>query len=184
MKKTNPITHFAAAMIVTVLCGLIYVSVQQAHRSAGNDPQSQIASDLKAAIENNRSIMQYMTNDSTELSESLSVFKTIYNKNGEPIQSTGFINGQLPKIPKGVFDFTNKNDEDVFTWQPQRGVRMAMVVKKIKSSQTGFVAAGRSLKEVEKRESDLTTMVFVAWLVCMGIIVMHFLFSFFNKSNK
>jgi hypothetical protein len=184
MKKTNPATHLAASMIVTVLCGLIYVSVQQAHRSAANDPQLQIASDLKAAIENNRSITQYMANDSTELSESLSVFKTIYNKNGDAIQSTGFLNGQLPGIPKGVFDFTNKNDKDVFTWQPQRGVRIAMVVKKINSPQIGFVAVGRSLKEAEKRESDLTMMVFVAWLVCVGIIAMHFLFSFFNKSNK
>ena len=47
-------SHFAALMIVTVLCGLIYVTVQQSHRTVANDPQLQIALDLKNAIETNR----------------------------------------------------------------------------------------------------------------------------------
>jgi hypothetical protein len=59
---------------------------------------------------------------------------------------------------------------------------MAMVVEATRSGGIGFVAVGRSLKEVEKRESNLVTMVLVAWLVCSGIIVLHFLLSFF--SNK
>jgi hypothetical protein len=183
MKRYNLITHFAAITIITVLCGLIYVSVQQSYRAGANDPQLQIASDLKTIIENYRSIAQYMANDSIDLSKSLSAFKTIYDKNGEPVQSTGFLNNQLPKMPKGVFDFTYKNQEDVFTWQPQKGVRMAMVVKKTNSPQIKFVAVGRSLREVEKRESTLVTMVFVSWLVCAGIVLLHFLIVFFNKSK-
>jgi len=183
MKRYIFITHFAAIVIVTVLCGLIYVSVQQSCRSAANDPQLQIATDLRPKIENNRSLTQSMANDSIDLSESLSVFATIYDKNGDPLQSTGFLNAQMPKMPKGVFDFTNKNQEDVFTWQPQSGVRMAMVVQKTSSPQIKFVAIGRSLKEVEKRESTLVTMVFVSWLVCTGIVLLHFLLVFFNKSK-
>ena len=100
MKKSNFISHFAALMIVTVLCGLIYVTVQQSHRTGANDPQLQIALDLKNAIETNRSTVKWMPGDTIEISKSLSVFKTFYNKNGEPVQSTGFLDGQLPKIPK------------------------------------------------------------------------------------
>jgi hypothetical protein len=180
MKKSNFISHFAALMIVTVLCGLIYVTVQQSHRSGANDPQLQIALDLKNAIETNQSTLKWMPDDSIEISKSLSVFKTFYNENGEPVLSTGFLNGQLPKIPKTVLDFTERNQENVVTWQPQRGTRLAMVIESVKSPSIGFVAVGRSLKEVEKRESILVTMVVVAWLVCAGVILLHFLVSYFT----
>src|SRR5215467_8003398 len=100
MKRYNLITHFAAIIIITVLCGLIYVSVQQTYRSGANDPQLQIASDLKTNLENDRFMAQSMPNDSIDLSKSLSVFKTIYNKNGEPVQSTGFLKVSCQKCPK------------------------------------------------------------------------------------
>jgi len=181
MKKSNFISHFAALMIITVLCGLIYVTVQQSHRTGANDPQLQIALDLKNAIETDRSTVQWMPGDTIEISKSLSVFKTFYNRNGEPVQSTGFLDGQLPRIPKTVLDFTERNRENVVTWQPQRGIRLAMVIESVKSSSIGFVAVGRSLKEVEKRESTLVTMVLVAWLVCVGVILFHFLLSYFTN---
>ncbi|MFI5187253.1 MAG: hypothetical protein ACHQF0_11040 [Chitinophagales bacterium] len=184
MKKINFASHFAVLLIVTILCGLIYAAVQQSHRSGANDPQLQIALDLKNAIENNRPVEQWMSHDSTEISQSLSVFKTLYNKTGEPVQSTGFLNGQLPRMPKGVFDFTSNHQEDVLTWQPQHGVRMAMVVESVKSSQIGFVAVGRSLNEIEKREANLTTMVLVAWLVCGGIILLHLILTYINHKNQ
>jgi hypothetical protein len=181
MKETNFITHFAILMIVTVLCGLIYVTVQQAHRTGANDPQLQIALDLKNVIEASQSTVKSMADDSIEISKSLSVFKTLYNKNGEPVQSTGFLDGQLPCIPKTVLDFTERNRENVLTWQPQRGIRLAMVIESVKSPSIGFVAVGRSLKEVEKRESTLVTMVVVAWLVCVGVILLHLLLSYFTN---
>ena len=181
MKKISFITHFAILMIVTVLCGLIYVTVQQSHRSGANDPQLQIALDLKNAIETNQSVGKWMPGDSMEISNSLSVFETLYNKNGEPLQSTGFLQGQAPRPPKGVFDFTMKHKEDVLTWQPRGGVRLAMVIESVNSPSIGFVAVGRSLREVEKRESALVTMVGVAWLVCAGIILLHFLLSYFTN---
>jgi hypothetical protein len=132
---------------------------------------------MKNAIENNRPFVKWMPDDSVEISQSLSVFKTLYNKNGEPLQSSGFLNGQLPHLPTGIFYFANTHHEDVLTWQPQYGVRMAMVVEAVNSPQIGFVAVGRSLQEIEKRESNLRTMVVVAWLVCAGTILLHFLLT-------
>ena len=184
MKLPVFITHFATLVIVTVLCGLIYVSVQQTHRSGANDPQLEIALDLKNAIETNRSTIKWMSGDSIDISRSLSVFKTFYNANGEPLQTTGYLDAQPPRIPKGVFDITSKRREDVLTWQPRAGVRMAMVVEPVNSPQIAFVAVGRSLKEVEKRESILVTMVLVVWLVCVGVLALHFLVSYFTTVNK
>jgi len=184
MKKINLLSHLTAVIIVTIVCGLIYATVQQSHRSAANDPQLQIAMDLKNAVENNQSLAKWMTDDTIEISQSLSVFKTLYDKNGEAVQSTGYLNGGLPQLPQGVFAFTNSHQEDVVSWQPQRGVRMAMVIEAAKSPRIGFVAVGRSLKEVENRESRLVIMVIVAWLVCLGIILLHFLLVFFSQRKN
>src|SRR5215831_18440627 len=99
MKKINLLSHLTAVIIVTIVCGLIYATVQQSHRSAANDPQLQIAMDLKNAVENNQSLAKWMTDDTIEISQSLSVFKTLYDKNGEAVQSTGYLNGGLPQLP-------------------------------------------------------------------------------------
>ena len=54
---------------------------------------------------------------------------------------------------------------------------MAMVVESVESGGIGFVAVGRSLKEVEKRVADLSTMLFIGWLACLGILLLHWLLS-------
>ena len=185
MRNFNFLSHAAAALIVTILCGLIYVSVQQSHRSAANDPQLQIARDIRERLNNNRSIQGLWEGDTFEISKSLAVFKVLYNINGEPVQSTGMLNGKLPQIPKGVFDFTRKHEEDVVTWQPQHGVRMAMVVESISSPGVAFIAVGRSLEETEKRVGNLTTMLLVGWIACLGIIIFHsLLFITLKNRNK
>ena len=59
------------------------------------------------------------------------------------------------------------NGEDRVTWQPQGNVRIALVVTKVTGVQSGFIAAGRSLREVEKREDQLTKEVLGAWLIAV-----------------
>jgi hypothetical protein len=184
MKRTGLGSHFTVLIIVSVLCGLIYATVQQVHRAAANDPQIQIATDMRNAIENNHSLSKWMNDDSIDIAKSLSVFKTMFAKNGSPVQSTGLLEQQAPRLPHGVLDFTDVHGENLVTWQPQSGVRVAMVVEAVHSPQIAYVAVGRSLKEVEKRESILTTMVFVAWLVCIGIICLHFLLTYLNQKNQ
>ncbi|HYM95414.1 MAG TPA: hypothetical protein VET23_14850 [Chitinophagaceae bacterium] len=176
MKGKKFLTHFAAASIITFLSGLIYVSVQQSYRSGANDPQLRMARDISSAISNNRSSDHLFPKDTVEISESLAEFVILYNSDGNPIQSTGLLNGNMPRLPKGVFDFTRKKKEDVFTWQPRSGIRMAMVIESVQSSRVAFAAAGRSLLEVEKRENNLVKMVLIGWLACLGVVFLHFLF--------
>ena len=184
MKKINVLSHLTAAAIITIVSGLIYVSVQQSHRSAANDPQLQIGRDISERLKSNQPIDQLMAGDTFEISKSLAVFKVLYDLNGEPIRSNGLLDGKLPNIPKGVLDFTAKNKEDVLTWQPRKGVRMAMVVESVQSQNIGFVAAGRSLEEVEKRVSNLITMLFIGWLACLGVIIIHLLIIVFQNRSK
>jgi hypothetical protein len=170
MKTSTFLTHFTAAIIVTGIFLTIYATVQQAHRSGANDPQLQLARDIDAKLSSNKPFDQLLPNDSIDISKSLGNFVTIYNSNGTPFQSTGMLDNKLPQPPAGVFDFTRNNKEDVFTWQPREGVRVATVLE---ATPTGFVAVGRSLQEVEAREANLVNIVIIAWVVCMGVILLH-----------
>ena len=183
MKQTNILNHLAAAAIVTILTALVYATAQQGHRSGANDPQIQIARDISNKLKNGGVVGKWFTDDTIEISQSLSVFNALYNDKGDPVLSTGVLNGKLPSLPKGVFDFTRKNGENVFTWQPQRGVRVAVVLKSLQSSSWSFVAVGRSLDEVEGREESLRWMVFISWLLCMGVIMIHWIIAFL-KTRK
>jgi hypothetical protein len=83
----------------------------------------------------------------------------------------------MPVPPKGVFDFTEKNGEDILSWQPAAGVRMALVMESVYSGDVAFVAAGRSLMETEKRQSNLVKLVMIGWFLCLAVIVGHWVFS-------
>lgn len=77
---------------------------------------------------------------------------TLFLEGGGPIAGSGTLDGKLPTLPPGVFDFTRQNGQDGITWQPQPDVRSAIVVVHYNGLQSGFVLAGRSLREVEIRE--------------------------------
>ena len=181
MKKSNTLTHFAAAALVTILVGLIEVSVQQSYRMDANDPQLQMARDIAARIEKGQSIDRLMTNDSIDIAKSLAPFTVLYDNNNVPIQSNGLLDGKLPGIPAGVLQFAKNRGENVLSWQPRAGVRVALVVEPVHSASVSFVAVGRSLLEVEKRESNLATMALICWLLCLGIVAFHWLIVFFRN---
>jgi hypothetical protein len=185
MKNSSLLAHFAAAVIITGIIMLIYASVQQAHRSSANDPQLQIARDLSNALNKGKSFSNLVATDTVDIAQSLAVYAETFDRNGKPLQSTGFLNGQLPQPPSGVFEFANANIEDVVTWQPQSDVRMAMVIEKVNAPDIGFVAVGRSLKEVEIRESNLIKMVAITWISCMAVLLIHLLVQkFFSKRSS
>jgi len=183
--KSLIITHLFAAIIITAILLTVYACVQQAHRSSANDPQLQMARDISSDLKNGKPITKFLT-DTINLQESLAAFIEIFDATGKPVQSTGFINGNLPQPPNGVFEFTNAKAEDVLTWQPQADVRLAMVFEKINSAGKGFVAVGRSLKETEMRESNLIKMVGIAWIGCLFAVLLHLFIQswYFKRSAK
>lgn len=161
--------------------GLIYGSVQQTYRSNANDPQTQIIYDLKNRLQNGKAVV---FDDSVDLEKSLAVFKELFDTNGNPLQSTGFLNGKLPQLPKGVFDFVKAHGEEWVTWQPQRNVRMAMGVIRVNAAPVAYLAIGRSLKEVEERVSKLTTMVALAWALCVAVVLINWLATYYQFRKK
>ena len=175
------IQHLCAIVIITIIMGLIYSSVQQTYRSNANDPQIQIAHDLRDHLKNGKSLV---FGDTVELERSLAVFKETYDQSGNPIQSTGFLNGKMPELPKGVFEFAKANGEHWVTWQPQQNVRMAMGIVRVNTGPIAYIGVGRSLREVEERVSRLINMVFAGWILCISVVLINWLVTYYNYKKK
>ena len=82
-----------------------------------------------------------------DIAGSLAPFMTIYDDSGVPIASSGHLDGALPRLPQGVLDYARAHGENRVTWQPLTGVRVAAVVTRYSGQASGFVLAGRSLRE-------------------------------------
>ena len=153
-----------AAIILTALVFFVSVAVQQVIRQSANDPQVQMAEDTAAKLAKGQSAQVIIPKDNVDIATSLATYIIVFDANGKPIASSAQLNGQTPTIPSGVFDSVRKNGEDRITWQPQDGVRSAIVVTQFKGSNSGFVLVGRSLREAERLEDNLMGLFIFNWL--------------------
>jgi len=156
------------AAVATALCLFVYLAVQQSMRWGANDPQIQMAEDAAAALASGGTPESMLPAARVDISTSLASFMVIYDNTGKPLASSALLNGEMPVLPAGVFDYVRQKGEDRVSWQPQPGVRMAIVVVPISGGQAGFVMAGRSLREVEKRVDQLGQITLIAWLATLA----------------
>jgi len=163
----------------------VYLVVQQVLRQDANDPQIQMAEDTVQALAGGASVESIMPVNQVDLAQSLAPFVIVYDEGGVPLTSSGQLHGQIPAIPMGVFDYVRQNGEDRITWQPESGVRIATVVMSYAGTQPGFVLVGRSLREVESRESQAEMEAGVAWIITLlGSLSMVILGEFFLSDDK
>jgi len=181
MKQKFILLHVFAAAICSVLILLIYATVQQSYRSNANYPQAAVTSDIANRLHRMASIDPYFSGDTVDLENSLNVFVVLYDASGQPLRSNAVFKGSAPQLPSGVFEFVRGNGEERVTWQPEKGTRIAMVVRRESHGDIAFVAAGRSLRETEDNELNLRKMILAAWVLCMGLIIAHAALQWFNQ---
>jgi len=164
------------AFIITAMCAVVYLVVQQVLRQGANDPQIQMAEDAATILAAGGSAESVLPAGKIELTRSVAPFIVVFNESGNPIASSALLNGEMPILPAGVFDYVRQHGEDRITWQPQPGVRMATVVVNSNANGSGFVMAGRSLREVEKRVDQLSMETGILWLLTIlgSLVVMGF----------
>ena len=130
-----------------------------------NDPQIQMAEDAASALMPGANVESVVPSAKVEIADSLAPFLIVFDKSGKVLASSASFHGAVPAYPAGVLDYVPQKGQDRVTWQPEAGVRMATVVGPIRN---GFVMAGRSLTEVEKRESQVESLSGLAMLVYLG----------------
>jgi hypothetical protein len=150
------------AAVVVVMAGVIYVTVQQSIRTGADDPQLQIAGDLAAQLAGGAAPGPLLGSAKVDLTTSLAPYAIVFDQSGTVLASTAVLDGATPVPPAGVLRAARNRRNDL-TWQPKDGVRSAIVVQPWQSATgNGTVLVGRSLTEVEKRESTLL------WLTAAG----------------
>ncbi len=158
------------AVAIIFLCFLIYASVQQNLRHSADDPQIQIAEDWAGAFGKGVNPKVLENGQKSDVSKTLAPFVMVFDNSDELVSSTAQIDGKSPVPPSGVFGFTKTHGEDRFTWQPQKGVRLATVVVYYKQGQNeGYVLAGRSLRETERREDQLFGEVVIGAIMILAV---------------
>ena len=189
MKKVNKqifkiLIYFIPFFIaITFISGLIYSTGQQILRIGANDPQIQISEDYVQRLSDGVDPKLLQSGQKTDISKSLATYVIIYDVKGNTIYSSAELNGQIPILPKSIFNYVEKNNETRITWQPQHNVRSAIVVTKYTGANPGFVLVGRSLREVEIREDNLLKITAVGWLIT-EIVTFLTLFISLKMSSK
>jgi hypothetical protein len=148
-----------AAVIITLLSGLTYTVVQQVLRLSANDPQIQIVEDAANALTDGQSPESVVPASKVDIATSLAPYIAVFDNSGKVIASSGLVHNQFPALPPGVFDYVRRNGEDRITWQPEQGVRSAVVITRYGGTKPGFVMVGRSLRESEARSDQLLRLV-------------------------
>jgi len=158
----------ALAFVSTVLCALVHVAVQQNYRMNLNDPQIQMAEDAATSLGSGATVKTVVPATTIDISKSLAPWIAVYDDTGKVLASSARLNGVMPAVPAGVFDSVRQNGEDRVSWESASGVRNAIVVTLFSGKASGFVVAGRNMREVESREDQLMHMVVGAWIVLLA----------------
>ncbi len=149
----------------------VYLPGQQMLRSGRNDPQIQMAEDAAMELGNGKQENSF-SGTPVAIESSLAPFLVIYDQAGNPVSGTGLLHGALPKIPQGIFEYVRQHGEERVTWQPEPGLRFAIVVAYgAADARSGFAMAGASLRETENRERALLLETAAAWAVLVVLAV-------------
>lgn len=155
-----------AAAAATVVAAFAFVAVQQGYRTSADDPQIQLAEDAARALGAGASPREVTSGPQVDMAASLAPWVVVFAPDGTPIAGTGLFDGHLPEAPSGVLADARAGEVSL-TWEPQSGVRSAIVAVPY-GDQGGVVLAGRSLKAVEEREGTLTLTAALAWLAALA----------------
>ncbi len=169
-------------IVIVGLWVLLAATIQQVIRQSANDPQVQMAEDAAASLAAGQSIQNVVPANKVDIATSLASYVVVFDTNGKPIASSGQLNGQMPTMPSGVFDSVRQSGEDRITWQPQAGVRSAVVVTQFKGQTSGFVLAGRSLRESERMQDNITQLLSVG-LIGLLIVILPITAFLFRKAS-
>jgi hypothetical protein len=161
------------AVLATLMCGLIYGTVQQAYRQGANDPQVQIALDVARALENGAppEVLVPAESGVVDMQQSLAPYIIIYNADLQPIAGVARLHDTIPTPPAGVFDHAKANGENRITWEPEPGVRSAIVLRSYGGEKPGFVLIGRSLSEIENRTQQMFIVVIIGWIISLVVLL-------------
>lgn len=167
MKKLFP--WLGASLVVLIIFGTVYATVQQSQRRDANYPQIQLAEDKAADLDSGTKPGK-LVHGRVNMKRSLAPFTIIYDRFGKVVAGSGYLDGKIPVVPIGVLTAAKGKDYNFVTWKPDPGVRVAAVSV---AANRYYVLSGRSLKEVEKNDNktlEITLLGLIASLLTLTVV--------------
>ncbi|HEV7166764.1 MAG TPA: hypothetical protein VGN49_02230 [Micrococcaceae bacterium] len=164
MKRLIP--WMVGLVVVTLLFGSVYASLQQLGRQADDDVPAALA--LSRLNSPDPQVLAGAI--PVDLAQGPGTFVNVYHGDGTPIVGTGTLAGSVPRLPDGVIDSALRTGQDRATWQPQPGVRYAVVARAARAAgdtgDTGdtVVVAGQNLQPSESRDRLVQLFLGLGWL--------------------
>ena len=166
-----------SGVLVTLISIMVYGTAQQMLRMSANYVPLQLATDAVNKLNSGFSPRALPLPASIEISKSLYPFVIILDQNKKVIVTSATLDGEVPAIPSGTFDYVAKSGQDKVTWQPYPGVREALVIDKYKNgSLSGYVVAGGTLKLTEDTIDKLGRDILIGWFVINAFAVSSIVF--------
>jgi hypothetical protein len=160
-------------LLISLFSGVLYITLQNNYRQNANDPQIQIAEDMANYLAAGISPQTLIsTGLPVDIASSLGTYAIVFDESGKVVLSSAKLRGKDVELPAGTLEYAKANKENRITWEPEEGITSAVVVVHYDGAADGYVAVGRSLREVEKRESQLTKIVFWGWLISLFIVLL------------
>jgi hypothetical protein len=166
------------ATLITFLSFLVMGASQQIYRTLMDDPQTQLVHDGAFALAHGEVPAQIVPRGQLiDIQYNLAPFIAIYDKTGKPLEASGTLYSKPPQPPLGLFDYTRAQGKHRVSWQPEPGVRIALVMQYV-PEKDWFVVAGRNMQEAEQRMRKLALSIVFGWMVTLiAYSVAHFIFA-------
>jgi hypothetical protein len=149
----------------TVLAGVLYAGRQQQLRGDANHPQVEMARAAASRLDAGATPESVLPGGQVvDIGRSPDSYLIVVDTAGAVLATSAELGGALVIPPAGVFDYVRTHGEDVISWQPEAGVRSAIVVDAFDG---GYVVAGRSLKATEDAEDRLGILALAGWALAM-----------------
>jgi len=171
------------AIAIVGVIGFGWLGLQQAYRNAADDPQVEMAKDAAAGINQHQPVSAVIPKTLIDVKTSEAAFMVITDQDGKALATSGQLDGSAPIPPKGSLETAKKKGLNRLTWEPSKGLREATIIVPFDASANshGYVIVARSIKEAERRETDLAHLAFAAAIVTLAA---SFLAALFLSSER
>jgi len=174
----KPAFLLAFAALFSALLLTVSVFHQQILRRGADRQPEQLATALSTQLahSDNRSVTLPGPRPdigSSAWLNSNATFAAVYDAAGNVVSSNATFDTGLPQPPRGIFSTIRARGVYKVTWQPRRGVRIALTGREIPGG--GFVLAGQSLFSAEARTARFDFILKLMWaalLLGCAIILM------------
>ncbi len=170
-QHVSPTMHKTYIILATVLVlsfGFAFVVGRQVLRMGANDPQMEIIESFYETLSQGQDPALFGSIPPVDMQKGLTPFVNIYDGEGKFVAGNGKLGEASPAPLKGVFDSAKTKGKTTFTWQPQKGVRIASVIKSYSAGdKQGFILAGKSLRETENRIQTLMKISVVSLVLAL-----------------